>query len=222
MLSVAQVCDLQPGDENNATWINPGFTGVVRSITAKKTKAGKNFWPCTIADVTGPETIEVSFFTAPKFSEGDVIDIHGKGLRRTEYNGSAQAAIGRETEITVVGRSAHEPEQKERAAAGQPAVNGQPQHIQGQTVGMAIKEALAILAKGNDAKLHTPEFWAQVHQLASDIIRVSQLLEKGKLAPSARDRMNPPQQPPPDRSAPPAPKAKPAASTQPEEEDVPF
>lgn len=190
MLSVAQVCQLEPGDENNATWINPGFTGVIREITQKKTKTGKAFFPCTIADVTGPETIEVSFFTAPKFSEGDVVDIFGQGLRRTEYNGKAQAALGKATEVRVVGQSAHEPEQRQLAAAGQPAVNGQPQHVNGQTVGMALKEALAAL-KPTVAELATTDFWAKLHAVASDIIRVSQLLEKGKLADPVRERANP-------------------------------
>lgn len=104
MLSVSQVCDLQPGDEQNASWINPGFSGVVQAITSKKTKAGKNFWPCVIADVNEDRcTIEMSLFTAPKFREGDLIEVFGKGLRRTEYNGNAQATLGRETQIEVTG-----------------------------------------------------------------------------------------------------------------------
>lgn len=197
MLSVAQVCDLEPGDEENATWINPGFTGVVREVASKKSKAGKPFYPCIIADMTGPETIEVSFFNRrPPFAEGDVVDIFGKGLRRTEFNGNAQASLGRETEIAVVGQSAHEPEQRHAAATGAPAVNGKPQPVLGQTVGMAMKEALALLSrdlKRDDLIGHitSASFWQAVHEAASDIIRVSRLLEKGKLAPSIKDRLNP-------------------------------
>lgn len=103
MLSVQQVCALAPGDEQNASWINPGFAGVVNQITKRQSKAGKSFWVCVIGDVNAPDMVEMSLFTAPKFSEGDLIDVHGKGLRRTEYNGKPQVAVGKETQIDVSG-----------------------------------------------------------------------------------------------------------------------
>lgn len=223
MLSVAEVCELQPGDDQNATWINPGFTGVVRTITKKTKKAGGFFWPCVIADTTGSATIEVSFFQAPKFSEGDVIELSGSGLRRTEYNGKAQAAIGKQTEIHVVGASVHHAEQVERQEMLQPALNGTKQHIQGQTVGMAMKEAIALTAAAdaNPDKVDSPEFWKRVHKTASAIIRLSNALEHGNLTPaltgpSASGRADPPKaerpQPGPDRSV----------DTSGADQDVPF
>lgn len=229
MLTVAQVCAIQPGDEQNASWVNPGFTGVVREINERNTKAGKKFYPCVIADMTGPETIEVSFFQKPPpFEVGDLVDIFGKGLRRTEYNGNPQAAIGKETQVHVIGKSAHEPEQQERAATMQPSVSGKPQPVPGQTVGMAVKTALDILSKDMThddlvARLISPPFWASVHEVASDIIRVSRMLEAGKLAQPIKERggsAQPSPQPQGGRDERLAPKAQPSQVTW--EEDVPF
>lgn len=216
MLSVSQVCDLQPGDEQNASWINPGFAGVVQAITSKKTKAGKNFWPCVIADVNEDRcTIEMSLFTAPKFRAGDLIEVFGKGLRRTEYNGNAQATMGRETQIEVTGGRQERREVAPRAMpprddsrggnGGEPPPHDEAHaaaaalakvshlRINGQTVGMAMKEALAVLTSGltHDEvveRLIAPSFWASVHEVASDIIRVSTLLEAGNLAKPIKDR----------------------------------
>lgn len=189
MLSVAEAVELQPGDAQNATWINPGMQGVVRKIERKMTKAGKPFFPCVIADTTGSATIEVSFFTAPKFGEGDLIELSGQGLRRTEYNGKPQAAIGQKTEVHVIGKHVHAEEQTQRAAAGAPAIDGTLQPVQGQTVGMAMKEALAIVVfERTGGERGSPIFWEDVYTVASDIIRVSRLLESGKLAPSVKER----------------------------------
>lgn len=193
MLSVAEVCELQAGDADNATWINPGFQGVVRKIDQRNTKAGKKMWPCVIADTTGSATLEVTFFTAPKFGEGDLLEFSGQGLRRTEYNGKPQAAIGQKTEVHVLGKSVHHEEQVERAATGQPAINGTAQPVIGPTVGMAINNAMETLRHTYGvefkAALKTPAFWAEVHELSSDIIRVSRLLEHGKLAEPIRERV---------------------------------
>lgn len=124
LLSVAQVCELQPGDEQNATWINPGFTGVVRKVDQRPTKKGGKIWPCVIADTTGSATIEVTLFTAPKFAVGDQIDICGQGLRRTEYNGNPQAALGKNTEIHVVGARVAHHEQAQAPARGEALPDG--------------------------------------------------------------------------------------------------
>ncbi len=187
MLSVAEVCELQPGDEQNATWINPGFTGVVRKITTRKAKSGKDFFPCTIGDTTGSAAVEVSFFTRPNFQEGDQIELSGSGLRRTEYNGKPQAAIGKSTAVHVIGKSVHAAEQAERAEKMEPAINGAKQPVHGQTVGMAMKEALILVRASHPervADVDNPDFWKSVHKTASTIIRMSNALEHGNLTPA--------------------------------------
>ena len=187
LLSIAEVFELTPGTTENATWVNPGCIAVVREIkTIKSQKTGKEFFPCVLADQTGSATVECSFFTRPKFAVGDVIELAGKGLRRTEYNGNAQVSVGKDTVINIVGKSVHHAEQVQAAATGAPALNGTAQHVPGVTVGMAIKEAirLAWLTTGmgmTRAILSDPLFWADVKQYASNIIRVSRSLENGKL-----------------------------------------
>lgn len=240
MLSVEEVLELQPGNADNATWINPGMRGVVRSITMKAKKTGGNFWPCMLGSETGAAEIEASYFSAPKFVEGDLIELSGQGLRRTEYQGRPQVALGKATETHVLGKSAHAPEQAERRAAGQPAVNGQAQPINGQTVGMAMKEAIALagMATGDGITrqhLNDPLFWQDIKTYAGNIIRISRSLEAGKLSPPSWPTPKPQEAPaaPPDRSAAPARSpSRPAASPQSERqaanltdgdaEDVPF
>lgn len=102
MLSVAQVLALAPGDDKNASWINPGFTAFVSRLEEKTSQKGKKYYPCTLRAVNGEQTIEASFFAAPAFKEGDVVEFSGKGLRRTEYNGNAQVSTGKETAIRVL------------------------------------------------------------------------------------------------------------------------
>lgn len=204
-LSVAEVFELQPGDENNPTWINPGMIAVVRSVERVMGKNGKPRWPVVFADQTGSATVEAAFFSAPKFSEGDLVQLEG-GLRRTEYNGKAQVSIGKNATINIVGKSVHHEEQKERAQTGQPAVNGQPQIVNGQTVGMAAKEAIALTVMawgGIDgiAKLKDPLFWADVKTNMSNIIRICRSVEKGHLSPAP---WQPPAPPAPATSTPPA------------------
>lgn len=121
----------------------------------------------------------------------------------------------------------------QRSPQGTPA-GGQ---VNGQTVGMAMKEALNLLC-GNLAHdevvaiIIEPSFWASVHEVASDIIRVSALLEKGKLARPVRDRaagVPMEEEPAQGRDDPPPPAFRPQAGPggtvklDPEDnEDVPF
>ena len=92
-------------------------------------------------------------------------------------------------------------------------MNGDPFQVAGQTVGMAVKESLALHTKNlateevNEA-VCTGEFWAAIHETASDIIRISLLLEKGKLAKPVRER-NGEEAPEPEPKAPPARQAPP-------------
>lgn len=122
------------------------------------------------------------------------------------------------------------PPPRQTAPAGQGAASAPPSHapINGQTVGMAMKEALTLHHPSGYA-VSDPKFWEQVYQTASDIIRLSQLLEKGKLALPVRERSNPATEPQGGRSDPPkgpAPKPGPGGSVELDQEDldgpVPF
>lgn len=210
MLSVAEVYEMEPGTKDEAVWINPGLTGVLTVIKRARSKKGQPMFICTLQDLTGSAEISMTLFDQCEFNEGDVVEVFGKGLRRSEFDGLQQISLGRETEVHKVGTSAHgnretPPPASTPAGASHPPT-GQPDNrsadhgIFGGTVGMAMKEAIKIHIDlcGQDvdpvvAALCSNEFWAAVHETASDIIRISLALEKGKLAPSVRERNRSPE-----------------------------
>jgi len=217
MLSVEEVLELVPGDQDNATWVNPGMTAVVRSIKRTNTKKGGVMNICTLGSQTGSAEISMSVFAAVKFNEGDLIEISGQGLRRTEYNGLQQVSLGKNTEIHVLGKSVHHEEQVERKATMAPSVNGTPQPVYGATVGLALKEGLALagMAGGGITRelLNDKLFWADVKLYASNIIRIGRALEAGKLSPNPWAPPAPPSEEPAPapvgRSDPPKPATRP-------------
>ena len=195
MLSVAQVCEMQPGTEQDPTWVNPGLVGYVEKIVATKTKkTGQPMNICTLRDQTGSANISLTVFGAVKFSEGDVIEVRGPGLRRTEFNGLAQVSMSKNSTVHIVGKSVHHEEQEQRKEAMEPAVNGTKQHVNGQTVGMAMKESIVLVRASHPemvATPHDPAFWAEVHKTASAIIRLSNALEHGNLTPALSSKALP-------------------------------
>ena len=197
MLSVAEVLEMQPGDDQNATWINPGFIAEVAAIkptTVKSTWNPMNI--CTLKDTSGSATISMTVFGPVKFGIGATIEVSGKGLRRTEYKGMEQVSVGKETEIHVVslGKTPAPPTNSEPVAGQRMPDGTEPtQPVYGGTVGMAMKEALALLTRELTRdelieQLVSQSFWKAVHEVSSDIIQVSLLLEKGRLAPSVKER----------------------------------
>jgi len=189
MLSVAEVFELPAGKPDEPTWINPGVSGVVRTMTERKTKTGKQLWNCVLADQTGSATVDVSFFSAPFFKEGDLIELSGQGLRRTEYNGKAQVSLSAKTEIHRLGTSVHHQEQAQAAAEGKPSVSGEAQHVYGATAGMAVKAALEhVSAQAESPKANDPKYWEAVWEYASDVVRIARMIEAGKLAKPVKDR----------------------------------
>jgi hypothetical protein len=196
VISIAEVYEMTAGDKENPVWINNPVKGVVRTMNEKKMKTGKPFWACILADEVGSATCEVSFFAKPQFSEGDLIELSGQGMRRTEYKGTAQIAISEKTQIHRLGGSAHHQEQKQAAAEGKPSVSGEPQHVFGATAGMAVKAAIEYMentqpdpaANQDKLKPSDPAYWEAVWQYASDVVRISRLIEAGKLAKPVKER----------------------------------
>ncbi len=96
---------------------------------------------------------------------------------------------------------------------------GLPEHqpakvtVHGATVGMAVKEAIALAnARAGDGKVMHPDqtdFWGKVHQYASAIIRLSNALEHGNLTPALGSKPLPLPKEPARREVPP-------------DDDVPF
>jgi hypothetical protein len=138
MLTVSEVLELVPGDDQNATWINPGFIGYVKNVTITNAKkSGKPMHICTLCDPDGSYVLGMTVFTPTiPFAEGDTIEVSGKGLRRTEFNGNAQATPGRETEIRVVqapnhaapARKSSAPASRDDSRGGNPEPAAEPAH----------------------------------------------------------------------------------------------
>ena len=78
-----------------------------------------------------------------------------------------------------------------------PQQQNRPRAPLGITVGMAINNAVKLItdiAQPSDEYLDSLDFSRDLHRIASDILRVSSLLETGKLAPPVKDRRGQPQQ----------------------------
>lgn len=212
-LSVAQVLEIVPSDDS---WVNEGFAALVRSIKAPAPDSKKKFWTCLLGDVTGAASITMTVFFAPKFRVGDIIEFSGSGIKRTEYNGQAKVTIGQKTEVHIRQRGQtpaassppaeeqrreQEPPRQESAPSSKATLPANGDHvlavITGETAVAAVVAAHELLARdvsGDELRdyLADPVWWSRVHVTASDILRVSVLLQKGKLAPSVKERAAPP------------------------------
>lgn len=118
-LTIAEVCQMRDGE-----WINEGVAALVSTIETKtagpKAKnPGKKFWVVTLTATDGPENVELSLFFAPKFREGDLIELTGKGIKFTQNNYGNKLSIGQETEITVVSNATRERSPAPRSSAPQ-------------------------------------------------------------------------------------------------------
>jgi hypothetical protein len=205
MLTLAEVCEMQPGDQDNPAWINPGFTATVDRIKERATKRGGTMWVCTLADPDSGATAEMAVFTAPRFHEGDLIEVSGNGMKREEFNGHAKIGTGKGTVIHVLSaaQGARQPSraqpQPQRAAApaeephtSQAMTGGRT--IFGGTVGGSMRLAMDTMRfiYGPDElrdMIKTPAFWGALYELTSDFIRVQLPLEAGHVRPAIKDRV---------------------------------
>lgn len=200
MLTVSDLLKQAPD-----SYVEGGFQAVVRSTEPAQ---GKRPPKAILADSTGAATIKATLWGRPRLDVGHVYVFAGKGIKLSVYQGTNEVSIGDKATIDAVGASVHAPEQAQRAAAGAPSVNGTPQPVNGQTVGMAMKLATDLLIESGDSiALDTQAYWQHVHAVASHIIRVSRALEAGKLTPASWAKPDPAPAPQPVRQ--PAPKPQP-------------
>lgn len=92
-------------------------------------------------------------------------------------------------------RGYQQPQGRQGSSEGRRQQNGQEREpVFGATVGMAINQACDMIREAEPDYpitmewLLSPDFSQNVHTIASDLIRVSRMLEKGILAPSAKER----------------------------------
>lgn len=120
----------------------------------------------------------------PPYSIGDMVgyDITGQDKR-----GNNKLKIDRKA-AQQAGALPPQAQAQATPATTQPPSNPHaPLMINGQTVGMAINNAVEVLrSMGVDyGQIKDGEFAKAVHEIASQLIRVSHKLEQGKLAPPA-------------------------------------
>jgi len=170
------------------SWLNDGIAAHVLEVNTVPKKAGGNFWSVALSDGGPSPLASISCFTAPKYVAGDNIRITGTGIMKKTYQGKAQITYGSKATVEVIRGAAgiqKAVEAHQEQSRGQQAQTSNVKLVSGQTVGMAMKEALSLCVHGQSAdtvaKLRTsPQFWEDVKTTARDIIRISQSLEKGE------------------------------------------
>jgi hypothetical protein len=193
----------------NVTVVDPDNTNI--AIHALFSKAPK-FQEGQLVEFSGKGLRRQEYNNKPQFAVSDSTDIivTEGGVRHHEAR--ATAAPGRQPAARqpAAGSSGGPPAHRSNdgAAAASPAAaaprsapppsSGGPQPIvNGQTVGMAVKEALplVIMEYGGisglsdiESPMLKPEFWGRVYEVASDIIHLSRLLESGRLAKPIKQR----------------------------------
>lgn len=208
--TVYDILQIPPGDRDNPAWVNQEFEAVVSNV---RPGSGRVPTKALLSDAHNPNvSIKANFFGGRNVAgyQGKVCLFSGQGIKMGEYNGTPELTIGDKASINVLDANPQTTPPARTAPAGRGPVDdsrggGQPPDeapparetkpagtlpVNGQTVGMAMKEAIALCAQ-DSVNINEPAFWKSVHETASDIIRVSRLLEAGKLAPSAKDRADP-------------------------------
>lgn len=202
------------------SWLNGSLEAHVLKVETVPKKAGGNFWKLLLSDGGAEPLASMSMFAAPKAQAGDDIRLSGSGIKKTSYQGKAQVGTGKETKVDIrPGRPA-----VMAAAQGAIAEKQNGELVNGQSAGMAIKLALDLLTHNMPMQerveqFTAPGFWRRIHVLASDIVRVARLLEKGSLADPVSTRGGAPRQQAPQSRPPVQPQHNPEQEL---DEFVPF
>lgn len=202
--TIYDILQLVPGTKEAPQWVNDEFEGVVSGL-----KSGPKSTSCVVSDAHNPNvSITAVFWDKRDLSRfnGCVCHFAGQGMKRDEYQGTQQVSCSAKTTVNVVGRATNQPApqgggqpQGGAAPKGNPAPAGSPGVIHGATVGMAINQANGILIAGTrelkpedrEKFFDSPDYSRRLWTIASDIVRVSTLMEKGKLATAPKDRADP-------------------------------
>jgi len=87
--SLQEAANTAPG-----AFISGGFQANVQNAKARQSKAGKNFWTCTLTE--GSLEVSATSFSKDLTSlDGHLVKFTGMGLKRgDDYNGKAQISLG--------------------------------------------------------------------------------------------------------------------------------
>lgn len=212
-ITIGEITEMNPGNRDNPVWINGEFEAVVSNVQTKQTRNGKTYYTCTLADPYSQNiAIDCTCWSNLLSNKGGTHCLFGgQGIQLELYNNNVKLVIGDKARINVVGQTQgqSQPQQRQGGYQQRQQPHGQqrqqqtqPATINGQTVGMAINNSMQAIGNWqyDQTWYDSPEFSRTLHQMASDIIRVSAMLEKGKLAPSPKDREEPEPAPPPQQN----------------------
>jgi hypothetical protein len=206
-ITIAELLEIPAGEKGAPQYVNAEFVAVVSHC---KAPAGRMPGQATLTDPDTGITIVGKFFGRdPGRYEGQTVRFSGSGMTRTAYNGTEQVTIGDKATINVERApapaaarpatpppAAHAPAAQSQLSPATPAAPA----VFGATVGMALNNACTIIRDDYLADFTAPqrvnyykgpEFSRDLWQLASDIIRISRMLEAGKLADAPKVRADP-------------------------------
>lgn len=172
--SLRDAANTQPGE-----YISGGFQAVVVNASSIQTKTGKTMYKAKLSE--GDLTVSATSFTTDfQPHVGKLVKWVGMGLKRgDDYNGVPQISIGDKARWIPAGdapTAPANPPQTQTASSATSATAIISGAIPGVTVGMAINKAVDIAVRSGDAN---PEV---IWRLASDLIRISDRLQRGELA----------------------------------------
>lgn len=167
--SLQEAVNTQPG-----SYISGGFQAVVTNAKTLNTKTGKTMFKATLTE--GSLSVDATSF-ATDFAphQGKLMKFTGMGLKRgDDYNGKPQISIGDKARWIPAGDAPAQAPAPAQPAQAPASAQGA---IPGVTVGMALNKAVDIALKTGDANEET------IYSLASMLIRLSDKLQRGELAP---------------------------------------
>lgn len=193
--TIAEILMMEPSrSKEDKSWIGGTFEAVVRRAE-KIAPRGKtyHFFTAYLHD-PHQDHLKIKCTSDIDFTrfEGELVEIGGTGISREEYKGIPEIKMGRNATAHVCG-SAPRPEPEDRAAESSATTAARPEskgerHPYGPAIGGAIQNAVNCILQSGMAMPGTPEFSTLLFQIASDILRVNEYMESGKLAPGPKKR----------------------------------
>lgn len=192
-ITLGQVLEMAPGENGEKAYINDEFEAIVTDPKERTSKKGSKFWVCFLEDPHNRSIkLETTFFRNPGQYVGKVCYFSGNGMTREQYGQTQKVGLGRDTKITIMGKAPGSNPPQEGGNRGQaqenhrPPTQTPPQAQSSSFAARAVVEAIGLMKTLGTVDFTVPGFAPALHTLASDIMRVHQWLEEGKLAPQAR------------------------------------
>ncbi len=167
------------------------FEATITNAKSQAAKTGKTFWKAVAIDGQFKANLTCFSQTFEHF-DGKRVKFSGMGIKRgDDYNGTAQISIGDKTKWTAVGEGSAPAPQAGAAPDTAPQPRQAPSNAvrgpEGASVGNALTNStqLAIAQKVEPTKLEDFLF-----EQSSKLLRVSQRLMAGELAPQSPSKSN--------------------------------